>query len=238
MKSGSGSGRWENKYFSSLEPLDLSSKDLYRLKNINWTILLFLSFILSLSLSFFLSFVFFLSFFCFFRHSLTLLRFADLMNVTEEVTIHRPNVSTLLSSAFIKALERSVETLGLWIVTSSVTFFKSANQSSVKLVLIVHLVAVWTLIYSVSSVERAFDGHRFTLGLCSWGRRYIGPLLMYTSEPRWKTKGAFHDHPGHRRWFFSFLVNLHFVESRWTFSLLVVAQYVSWWHTSLLWKTS
>ena len=27
--------------------------------------------------------------------------FADLMNVTEEVTIHRPNVSTLLSSAFI-----------------------------------------------------------------------------------------------------------------------------------------
>ena len=30
-----------------------------------------------------------------------LLWFADLMNVTEEVTIHRPNVSTLLSSAFI-----------------------------------------------------------------------------------------------------------------------------------------
>ena len=27
--------------------------------------------------------------------------FADLMNVTEEVTIHRPNVSTLLSSAFM-----------------------------------------------------------------------------------------------------------------------------------------
>ena len=91
---------------------------------------------------------------------------------------------------------------------------------------------------SVSSIERAFDGHRFTLGLCSWGRRYIGPLLMYTSEPRWKTKGAFHHHPGHRRWFFSFLVNLHFAESRWTFSLLVVAQYVSWWHTSLLRKTS
>ena len=35
------------------------------------------------------------------RHSLTLLWFADLMNVTEEVTIHRPNASTLLSSAFI-----------------------------------------------------------------------------------------------------------------------------------------
>ena len=36
------------------------------------------------------------------RHSLMLHWFADLMNVTEEVTIHRPNVSTLLSSAFIR----------------------------------------------------------------------------------------------------------------------------------------
>ena len=36
------------------------------------------------------------------RHSLKLHWFADLMNVTEEVTIHRPNVSTLLSSAFIR----------------------------------------------------------------------------------------------------------------------------------------
>ena len=35
-------------------------------------------------------------------HSLMLLWFTDLMNVTEEVTIHRPNVSTLLSSAFIR----------------------------------------------------------------------------------------------------------------------------------------
>ena len=31
-----------------------------------------------------------------------LLWFTDLMNVTEEVTIHRPNVSTLLSSAFVR----------------------------------------------------------------------------------------------------------------------------------------
>ena len=31
-----------------------------------------------------------------------LLWFADLMNVTEEVTIHRPNVLTPLSSAFIR----------------------------------------------------------------------------------------------------------------------------------------
>ena len=36
------------------------------------------------------------------RHSLMLLWFADLMHVIEEVTIHRPNVSTLLSSAFIR----------------------------------------------------------------------------------------------------------------------------------------
>ena len=36
------------------------------------------------------------------RHSLKLHWFADLMNVTEEVTVHRPNVSTLLSSAFIR----------------------------------------------------------------------------------------------------------------------------------------
>ena len=119
-----------------------------------------------------------------------LLWFTDLMNVTEEVTIHRPNVSTLLSSTFIrgdlnaatrgpfiwslitmaacfltpiytssekkrplisdhikgplvaafrsplmKALDRSVETLGLWIVTSLVTFIKSANQCSIKLCL-------------------------------------------------------------------------------------------------------
>ena len=31
-----------------------------------------------------------------------LLWFADLMNVTEEVSIHRPNLSTLLSGAFIR----------------------------------------------------------------------------------------------------------------------------------------
>ena len=36
------------------------------------------------------------------KHGLMLLWFTDLMNVTEEVTIHRPNVSTLLSSAFIR----------------------------------------------------------------------------------------------------------------------------------------
>ena len=35
-------------------------------------------------------------------HGLMLLWFADLMNVTEEVTIYRPNFSTLLSNAFIR----------------------------------------------------------------------------------------------------------------------------------------
>ena len=35
-------------------------------------------------------------------------------------------------SPLMKALDRSVETLGLWIVTSSVTFIKSVNQSSIK----------------------------------------------------------------------------------------------------------
>ena len=48
-------------------------------------------------------------------------------------------------SPLMKALDRSVETLGLWIVTSSVTFIKSVNQSSIKPCLIVHLVAMWTL---------------------------------------------------------------------------------------------
>ena len=61
------------------------------------------------------------------------------------------HIKGLLVAAFrsplMKALDRSVETLGIWIVTSSVTFIKSANQSSIKLCLIVHLVAVWTLIY-------------------------------------------------------------------------------------------
>ena len=36
------------------------------------------------------------------RHGFMLLWFTDLMNVTEEVIIHRPNVSTLLSDAFIR----------------------------------------------------------------------------------------------------------------------------------------
>ena len=34
-----------------------------------------------------------------------ILWFTDAMNVTEEVTIHRPNVSTLLSGGFIRGAE-------------------------------------------------------------------------------------------------------------------------------------
>ena len=59
----------------------------------------------------------------------------------------KSGITLLHLSGVMKALDRSVETLGLWIVTSSVTFIKSANQCSIKLCLIVHLVAVWTLIY-------------------------------------------------------------------------------------------
>ena len=49
-----------------------------------------------------------------------------------------------------------VETLGLWIVTSSVTFIKSVNQSSIKPCLIVLLVAAWTLIYFKCKVVCSF----------------------------------------------------------------------------------
>ena len=39
----------------------------------------------------------------------------------------------------MKALDRSVETLGLWIITSSVIFIKSVNQSSIKPCLDMHI---------------------------------------------------------------------------------------------------
>ena len=48
------------------------------------------------------------------RHGLMLLWFKDLMNVTEEVTIHRPNVSTLLSGAFISG-DLNAATRGLFV---------------------------------------------------------------------------------------------------------------------------
>ena len=55
------------------------------------------------------------------------------MNVTEEVTIHRPNVSTLLSSAFIRGRR-----------------IKSANKCSIKLSLILKfLVETAMILFSV-----------------------------------------------------------------------------------------
>ena len=70
--------------------------------------------------------------------------------------IKRPLVAAF-RSPLMKALDRSVETLGLWIVTFSVTFIKYVNQSSIKPCLIVHLVAMWTLIYFISEwVDRKF----------------------------------------------------------------------------------
>ena len=59
--------------------------------------------------------------------------------------IKRPLVAAF-RSPLMKALDRSVETLGLWIVTSSVTFIKSANQSSIKLCLI----SQWAICYRCS----------------------------------------------------------------------------------------
>ena len=50
-----------------------------------------------------------------------------------------PSSASLLLKAFrsplMKALDRSVETFGLLIITSSVTLIKSANQSGIKLCL-------------------------------------------------------------------------------------------------------
>ena len=71
-------------------------------------------------------------------------------------------------SLLMKALDRCVETLGQWIVTSSITFIKSVNQSSIKPCLIVHLVAVWTLTY-------------FRYGILEvwWMRRWIQQVTMW-----------------------------------------------------------
>ena len=81
-------------------------------------------------------------------HSLTLLWFADLMNLTEEVTIHRPNVSTLLPSAFISNVDsvmfldrgrvvrnsNNMKNLGLFV-------FPEINYSN----WVYHLIYVYTL---------------------------------------------------------------------------------------------
>ena len=48
------------------------------------------------------------------RHGFMLLWFKDLMNVTKEVTTYRPNVLTLLPSAFIRGWSKRCNILHLW----------------------------------------------------------------------------------------------------------------------------
>ena len=65
--------------------------------------------------------------------------------ISEQIEGH---LVAAIRSFLMKALDRSVETLGLWIITSRLhSLIKSLNQSSIKPCLIVHLVALWTLIY-------------------------------------------------------------------------------------------
>ena len=70
------------------------------------------------------------------RHGLMLLWFKDLMNVTEKLQFIDPTFqhSCLVSSSWplMNALDRSVERLGLWIVTSRLHSLKSLSQSSIK----------------------------------------------------------------------------------------------------------
>ena len=78
-----------------------------------------------------------------FRIGLMLLWFTDLMNVTEEVTIHRPNVSTLLSSAFIRG-DLNAATRGLFITAKNqlqiVTLLMKGNQQLVLLLFLTYRV--------------------------------------------------------------------------------------------------
>ena len=76
-----------------------------------------------------------------------LLWFTDLMDVTKEVTIHRPNISTLLSSAFTldEGTRQECRNVGSTNCNFSVTFIKPLNQSIIKLCLIVHLLDNQTL---------------------------------------------------------------------------------------------
>ena len=66
---------------------------------------------------------------CKVKYGLMLLWFTDLVNVTEEVTIHRPNVLTLLSSAFIRG-DLTLQQKGHFIQTSVWYTFERASKSS------------------------------------------------------------------------------------------------------------
>ena len=73
--------------------------------------------------------------------------FADLMNVTEEVTIHRPNVSTLLSSAFIRgdlnAATRGpfIQSLISGLFSDEVEEFNAYLQNTLQLIILFTLIA-------------------------------------------------------------------------------------------------
>ena len=88
-------------------------------------------------------------------------------------------------SPLMKALDRSFETLGLWIVTSSVTFIRSINQSGIKPCLIVHLVAVWTLIYAIfkssTSIEYSQDNKIAQVKIL------INLLVLVNTTLHWKS---------------------------------------------------
>ena len=63
------------------------------------------------------------------RYGLMLLWFTDLMNITEEVTIYRPNVSTLLSSAFIRGdLNPATRGPFIWSLISCLFFWRGVNR--------------------------------------------------------------------------------------------------------------
>ena len=71
----------------------------------------------------------------------------DLMNVTEEVTIHRPNVSTLLSSAFIRG-DLNAATRGPFIrslisglFSDEVEEFNAYLQNTLQLIILFTLIA-------------------------------------------------------------------------------------------------
>ena len=74
-------------------------------------------------------------------YGLMLLRFKDLMNVTEKLQFIDP---TFQHSCLVPSSRQECRNVGSMNCNVSVTFIKSSNQSSIKPCLIVHLVAMWT----------------------------------------------------------------------------------------------
>ena len=81
-------------------------------------------------------------------------------------------------SPLMKALDRSVGTLGLWIVTSSVTFIKSVNHSSIKpcLFTVIWVIALFCTIslflhVFFKGLDRPIDISRLDLMLIRLGKK-------------------------------------------------------------------